>query len=177
MTETLSSSEFERIQKEIRKIQETILNKDSSDDEHMINQIWTSIREGVYVPEQILKMLLTIDPDTAEDIWLHQLPKDLRSELDSLSNKWSGPMRSERERVQKERERVQKERERVQKERERVRKEIERVQKERERVQKEIRRADIERDHYRQQRKIVEVLNKTMEGQIAMYQELNTQLK
>jgi len=108
-------------------------------------------------------MLLTIDPDTAEDIWLHQLPKDLRSELDSLSNKWSGPMRSERERVQKERERVQKE--------------IERVQKERERVQKEIRRADIERDHYRQQRKIVEVLNKTMEGQIAMYQELNTQLK
>ena len=155
MTETLSSSEFERIQKEIRKIQETILNKDSSDDEHMINQIWTSIREGVYVPEQILKMLLTIDPDTAEDIWLHQLPKDLRSELDSLSNKWSGPMRSERERVQKE---------------------IERVQKERERVRKEIRRADIERDHYRQQRKIVEVLNKTMEGQIAMYQELNTQL-
>ena len=177
MTETLSSSEFERIQKEIRMIQETILNKDSSDDEHMINQIWTSIREGVYVPEQILKMLLTIDPDTAEDIWLHQLPKDLRSELDSLSNKWSGPMRSERERVQKERERVRKETERVRKERERVREERERVRKERERVQKEIRRADIERDHYRQQRKIVEVLNKTMEGQIAMYQELNTQLK
>jgi predicted RNase H-like nuclease (RuvC/YqgF family) len=94
-------------------------------------------------------MLLTIDANAADEIWFHpELPKDLRNELNSLSVKWSGPMRSERERVQKETERVQ----------------------------REIRRAELERENYTQQRRMVAILNRTMEGQIAMYQQLNTQL-
>lgn len=155
MTETLSTTEFERIQGEIRKVQEEIQRDDGSvTDEQKMKHIWACI--GTHTPEQILKMLLTIDPDNADKIWFHpSLPKELRDQLDMLSVMWSGPMRAERKRVQEE---------------------TKRVQEERKRVQEETRRADILIDDLIQQTSMVQDLNRVMEGQIGMYRELNAQI-
>ena len=150
MTETLSIpvDEFKRIQEEIRQIQKEIQNDDGSvTEEQKMEQIWKCI--PTHTPEQILRMILTIDPDNADKILLHpSLPNELRSQLDDLSIKWSGPMKAERQRVQEETERVR----------------------------EEIKRADIIIEQRRQQTRMVQDLNRMMEGQVGMYRELNNQI-
>ena len=143
MTDPLSIpvDEFKRIQEEIRQIQKEIQNDDGSvTEEQKMEQIWKCI--PTHTPEQILRMILTIDPDNADKILLHpSLPNELRSQLDDLSIKWSGPMKAERQRVQE-----------------------------------ETKRADIIIEQRRQQTRMVQDLNRMMEGQVGMYRELNNQI-
>jgi hypothetical protein len=61
-------------------------------------------------------------------------------------------------------------------ERKRVQSETQRVQSEIQRVQSEIKRADALIDDLRQQTQTAQNLNRVMEGQLGMYQELNAQM-
>ena len=145
-------------------------------DEQKITHILSCV--STHTPEDLLRMIMTLeDPTNVDKIVFHpSFPKDLYEKLDALSLEWIKPINEERARVQKERARVQKERARVQKERARVQKEIARVQKERARVQEEIKRADALIEDLQSQRRMVQDLNKVIEGQLGMYKELNSQL-
>jgi len=138
-------------------------------DEQKITHILSCV--STHTPEDLLRMIMTLeDPTNVDKIVFHpSFPKDLYEKLDALSLEWIKPINEERARVQEESKRVQKERARVQKE-------IARVQKERARVQEEIKRADALIEDFQSQRRMVQDLNKVIEGQLGMYKELNSQL-
>jgi len=138
-------------------------------DEQKITHILSCV--STHTPEDLLRMIMTLeDPSNVDKIVFHpSFPKDLYEKLDALSLEWIKPINEERARVQEESKRVQKERARVQKE-------IARVQKERARVQEEIKRADALIEDFQSQRRMVQDLNKVIEGQLGMYKELNSQL-
>jgi uncharacterized alpha-E superfamily protein len=143
-------SEYNRILEEIRFVQEEIKNeKVKKTDEQKIDYILSCV--GTHTPEQLLKMIITLEDDKKVDniIYHPTFPRDLFIQIEAIATEWAEPMKDERKRVQEETKRVQ----------------------------EEIKRADILIENLRNDRKIVQDLNRVMEGQIGMYRELNSDLK
>ena len=131
-------------------------------DEQKITHILSCV--STHTPEDLLRMIMTLeDPSNVDKIVFHpSFPKDLYEKLDALSLEWIKPINEERARVQEESKRVQEE--------------SKRVQEESKRVQGEIKRADALIEDFQSQRRMVQDLNKVIEGQLGMYKELNSQL-
>jgi len=144
-------------------------------DEQKITHILSCV--STHTPEDLLRMIMTLeDPSNVDKIVFHpSFPKDLYEKLDALSLEWIKPINEERARVQEESKRVQEESKRVQEESKRVQEESKRVQEESKRVQGEIKRADALIEDFQSQRRMVQDLNKVIEGQLGMYRVLNSQ--
>ena len=107
---------------------------------------------STHTPEELLHMIINLeleDVTNIDKIVFHPtFPKELYETLDRMAADRLGPMREERKRVQSETQRVQ----------------------------SEIKRADALIDDLRQQTQTAQNLNRVMEGQLGMYQELNAQM-
>ena len=122
-------------------------------DEQKITHILSCV--STHTPEDLLRMIMTLeDPSNVDKIVFHpSFPKDLYEKLDALSLEWIKPINEERARVQEE---------------------SKRVQEESKRVQGEIKRADALIEDFQSQRRMVQDLNKVIEGQLGMYRVLNS---
>jgi iron-sulfur cluster repair protein YtfE (RIC family) len=114
---------------------------------------------STHTPEEMLHMIINLeleDVTNIDKIVFHPtFPRELYETLDRMAIEMQKPMHEEVERV---------------------RAESERVRAEIKRVRAEIKRADDLIDDLRQTTRTVQNLNEVMEGQISMYQELNTQI-